>query len=68
MIAKYIDDNKVDDLKKMFASMDADGNGTLTLQEMKIGLEKNGLQELVKEMEETMKQLDNDGSSSAFLS
>lgn len=62
MIAKYIDDNKVDDLKKMFASMDADGNGTLTLQEMKIGLEKNGLQELVKEMEETMKQLDNDGS------
>ena len=34
MIAKYIDDNKVDDLKKMFASMDADGNGTLTLQEV----------------------------------
>ena len=29
---------------------------------MKMGLEKNGLQELVKEMEETMKQLDNDGS------
>merc|ERR1719375_3112021 len=62
MIAKYIDDNKVDDLKKMFASMDADGNGTLTLQEMKEGLEKNGLKDLVAEMEETMKQLDNDGS------
>merc|ERR1711981_276950 len=29
---------------------------------MKIGLGKNSLQELVKEMEETMKDLDNDGS------
>merc|ERR1712216_49004 len=62
MIAKYVDDAKVDDLQKMFASMDADGNGTLTLGEMKEGLEKNGMKDLVKEMEETMKQLDNDGS------
>merc|ERR1719440_1232396 len=46
----------------MFQSMDADGNGTLTLSEMKDGLEKNGMKDLVKEMEETMKQLDNDGS------
>merc|ERR1719321_1120979 len=46
----------------MFASLDTDGNGTLTLTEMKDGLEKNGMKDLVKEMEETMKQLDNDGS------
>jgi calcium-dependent protein kinase len=62
MIAKYVDDTKVDDLQKMFESMDEDKNGTLTLAEMKTGLEKNGLGELVAEMEETMKEIDNDGS------
>jgi calcium-dependent protein kinase len=62
MVAKYVDDKKVADLQQMFETMDDDGNGTLSMAEIKQGLEKNNMPELVAEIEKTMKDLDNDGS------
>jgi calcium-dependent protein kinase len=62
MVAKYVDDKKVEDLQKMFETMDDDGNGTLSLSEMKEGLMKNNMPELAAEIEKTMDDLDNDGS------
>jgi Ca2+-binding EF-hand superfamily protein len=62
MVAKYVDDKKVADLQKMFETMDDDGNGTLSLNEMKDGLMKNNMPELAAEIEKTMSDLDNDGS------
>jgi calcium-dependent protein kinase len=62
MVAKYVDDKKVEDLQKMFETMDDDGNGTLSLSEMKEGLMKNDMPELAAEIEKTMDALDNDGS------
>ena len=41
--------------------MDDDGNGTLSLSEMKEGLLKNNMPELAAEIEKTMADLDNDG-------
>jgi calcium-dependent protein kinase len=62
MVAKYVDDKKVEDLQKMFETMDDDGNGTLSLSEMKEGFNKNGMPELAAEIEKTMDDIDNDGS------
>jgi calcium-dependent protein kinase len=62
MVAKYVDDKKVEDLQKMFETMDDDGNGTLSLDEMKDGFMKNGMPELAAEIEKTMDDIDNDGS------
>merc|ERR1719169_146496 len=62
MIAKYVEDDKVNDLQKMFEGMDKDGDGTLTIVEVKKGLEQAGLSQLTAEMEKTMRELDTDGS------
>jgi calcium-dependent protein kinase len=62
MVAKYVEDDHVNDLQKMFESMDKDGDGTLTIVEVKKGLHEAGLSELTAEMEQTMKELDTDGS------
>jgi len=62
MIAKYVEDDKVNDLQKMFETMDKDGDGTLTILEVKKGLLEAGLKELTSEMEKTMQDLDTDGS------
>jgi len=62
MIAKYVGDDQVNDLQKMFESMDKDGDGTLTIKEVKEGLQTAGLHQLTAEMDEVMKGLDTDGS------
>ena len=62
MIAHFVEDEKVTELKLMFQTMDTDGNGTITIEEMKAGLESVGLAELTANLDQTMKALDNDGS------
>jgi calcium-dependent protein kinase len=62
MIAHFVEDEKVNELKQMFQTMDTDGNGTISIEEMKAGLESCGLTELTANLDETMRAIDNDGS------
>ena len=62
MIAHFVDDEKVQDLQQMFATMDKDQDGTLGTREMKDGLVRAGFAELVIDFEDTMKELDHDNS------
>jgi calcium-dependent protein kinase len=62
MIAHFVEDEKVEDLHKMFETLDENNDGTLTIVEIKNSLEKLECAELVNDMTELMKSLDNDGS------
>jgi calcium-dependent protein kinase len=62
MIAHFVDDEKVEDLHMMFETMDANGDGTLTMAEIRDGLDQAKLADLVNEITAVMEELDNDGS------
>jgi calcium-dependent protein kinase len=61
VIATQLKDNQIEDLKQFFLGMDADASGTLTPDEIKKGFENAGLK-APKELEELLKNIDNDGS------
>lgn len=42
MIAENLSEEEIMGLKEMFKSLDADSSGTITLEELRIGLEKLG--------------------------
>ena len=44
MIAEHLSVEEVADIKDMFSKMDINGNGKLTLEELKFGLHKLGHQ------------------------
>jgi calcium-dependent protein kinase len=46
----------------MFQTVDTDGNGTISIEEMKAGLASCGLLELNANLDEAIKAIDNDGS------
>lgn len=63
IIAQTLDDGQIQELKKVFSSFDTNGDGTLTIEEMKKGI---GKLEFSKpdELEDLMRSLDTDGSGS----
>jgi calcium-dependent protein kinase len=62
MVAKNVPTDKVEELSEMFLSMDANGDGMLSMDELKTGLEKSGLGEVNADLKEMMDALDADGS------
>jgi calcium-dependent protein kinase len=62
VIAQQLPDAEIENLKKIFMSIDKNGDGQLTVQEMVEGLHKSGLQTIPEELTELMKSVDADGS------
>jgi Ca2+-binding EF-hand superfamily protein len=61
-MARHLDDATAEDLRDMFTTIDVNGDGTLTFDEMRLGLQKAGMTDLVEDMLETMRIVDTDGS------
>jgi calcium-dependent protein kinase len=62
MVAKFVPTDKVDDLSDMFTTMDINGDGMLSMDELRAGLLKSGLGECGDNLEQIMRDLDADGS------
>lgn len=60
-IATQLSGSQIEGLKKTFMSMDTNMDGTLSMAELEVGLKQTDL-DLPKDMLETMKLLDTDGS------
>jgi calcium-dependent protein kinase len=62
VIAHQIGDDAIRELRDLFTSLDKDGNGTLTVQEMKDGIEKSGLSNQTIDLKAILEDVDADGS------
>jgi len=62
MIAKNVPTDKVEELSDMFVSMDVNGDGMLSMEELQNGLKTSGLDEVNADFAEMMMALDADGS------
>jgi len=63
MIATQMSDKEVSELKATFEAMDANNDGTLTIQEITEGMQKHKL-EVPGDLIENIKRIDTDGSGS----
>merc|ERR1712216_751900 len=52
----------IKELRDLFTSLDKDGNGTLTIQEMRDGIEKSGLTNQTIDLKAILEDVDADGS------
>mmetsp|Transcript_121632 Transcript_121632/g.242308 ORF Transcript_121632/g.242308 Transcript_121632/m.242308 type:complete len:500 (-) Transcript_121632:244-1743(-) len=62
VIAGQLHDDQIKELRAIFLALDDNGDGLLTLQEMKQGLEKSGLKEIPADLKQIMEDVDSDGS------
>lgn len=62
VIAGCLSEEEIMGLKEMFKSMDSDGNGTITLEELKQGLAKQGTKLSEYEVKQLMEAV-----SSAYI-
>mmetsp|Transcript_4749 Transcript_4749/g.11196 ORF Transcript_4749/g.11196 Transcript_4749/m.11196 type:complete len:502 (+) Transcript_4749:15-1520(+) len=62
IIAQSLDDNELKRLKDLFTSLDKNGDGSLTPEELRKGLQEAGLGQKGEDLAETIKQIDADGS------
>lgn len=61
VIAGQMTDDSITDLKEMFYSLDEDGDGTISVQEMKEGIARSKI-EVPPDLQKIMEQVDSDGS------
>lgn len=61
MIAGQMTDYSLKELKDMFKALDKDGDGTISIQEMREGMEKGNLK-IPEDLKLLMEQVDSDGS------
>mmetsp|Transcript_36164 Transcript_36164/g.89103 ORF Transcript_36164/g.89103 Transcript_36164/m.89103 type:complete len:526 (-) Transcript_36164:476-2053(-) len=61
-IAKTLTAEEIMGLKELFHSFDTDNSGTITIDELKVGLEKKGAKTASDELVHLMKSIDMDGS------
>ncbi|CAM6093245.1 unnamed protein product [Calypogeia fissa] len=64
IIAEHLSGEEVDGLKDLFRSMDTDGSGSITFQELKVGLHKMGSQLTESEARMLMDSADVNGNGS----
>lgn len=64
VIADRLSEEEITGLKEMFKSMDTDGSGTLTYEELKTGLAKQGAKLTENEVRQLMEAADVDGNGS----
>jgi calcium-dependent protein kinase len=62
VVAQQISDEQIKELRDLFTSLDKDGNGQLTMNEMKEGFEKSGLSSQVVDLQQIIADIDGDGS------
>jgi len=62
IIASQLNDTQIKGLRDTFMALDDNGDGLLTAQEMKEGLQKAGLKEIPPDMQQIMEDIDSDGS------
>merc|ERR1719408_259647 len=60
-IAQQLNEESIRDLKEMFTSLDTDGDGTLTVDEMREGIKRMGV-EVPANLQSIMEHIDSDGS------
>jgi len=64
VIAGQLDDSETRQLREIFNSMDDNGDGLLSPEEVKAGLQKTALKEMLPEIEQCLMELDTDGNGS----
>merc|ERR1712157_533404 len=62
IIAGQLNDNQIKALRETFMALDGNGDGLLTIPEMKEGLAKAGLKEIPPDLQQIMEDVDSDGS------
>lgn len=62
IIAHQLHDEKVETLRDIFTTMDVDGKGSLTHEDVRLGIERAGLKDVPRDMQEIMDSVDADGS------
>merc|ERR1712032_691932 len=61
-IANSLDDTQIKALRETFMSLDGNGDGCLTVNEMKEGIKKSGMNEIPADLQQIMEDIDSDGS------
>merc|ERR1712232_408338 len=62
IIANQLNEEQIKALRDTFMSLDANGDGKLTINEMKDGIKKAGLKEIPPDLQQIMEDIDSDGS------
>eukprot|EP00746_Dinoflagellata_sp_MGD_P158868 gnl/MRDRNA2_/MRDRNA2_86576_c0_seq17.p1 gnl/MRDRNA2_/MRDRNA2_86576_c0~~gnl/MRDRNA2_/MRDRNA2_86576_c0_seq17.p1 ORF type:complete len:505 (+),score=116.36 gnl/MRDRNA2_/MRDRNA2_86576_c0_seq17:88-1602(+) len=62
VIAGQLDESAIKNLRSVFLQLDDNGDGLLSVQEMRDGLTKAGLKEIPPDLQQIMEQVDSDGS------
>jgi calcium-dependent protein kinase len=62
VIASQLGESQIKNLRETFMAMDGNGDGLLTVNEMKDGLSKCGLKEIPADLQQIMEDVDSDGS------
>jgi len=62
IIANQLDENQIKALREIFMTLDANGDGKLTINEMKDGIKKAGLKDIPPDLQQIMEDVDSDGS------
>mmetsp|Transcript_38649 Transcript_38649/g.124195 ORF Transcript_38649/g.124195 Transcript_38649/m.124195 type:complete len:477 (-) Transcript_38649:169-1599(-) len=62
VIANQMSENQIKALRDVFMSLDNNGDGLLTIKELKEGLLKAGFEEIPADLQQIMEEVDSDGS------
>jgi len=62
IIAGQLNEDQIKALRETFMALDGNGDGLLTINEMKEGLAKAGLKEIPPDLQQIMEDVDSDGS------
>jgi len=62
VIAFQLDESQIKNLRDVFLQLDDNGDGLLSVKEMRDGLQKAGLKDIPPDLQEIMEQVDSDGS------
>merc|ERR1712226_473733 len=62
IIANQLNEDQIKALRETFMSLDGNGDGKLTVNEMKEGIQKAGLKEIPPDLQQIMEDVDSDGS------
>merc|ERR1719476_950400 len=62
IIANQLNEDQIKALRETFMQLDGNGDGKLTVNEMKEGIQKAGLKEIPTDLQQIMEDVDSDGS------
>merc|ERR1719454_648604 len=62
IIANQLNEDQIKALRETFTALDGNGDGKLTVNEMKEGIQKAGLKEIPADLQQIMEDVDSDGS------